>query len=217
MATIVVVRTHAQVEDDTEIETIDMDEVTDAEAEAEAAAAETRRLLKARRNPSDLFAGIRLESEDSVLLPMINVTSCTLRDGAQLLPLHQALADKRSEAVILRMVEVYPDSLKVKGPHGELPLHLALEFGASEAVIEQMIHLYREALTEEDDDGHLPLHTLFTSGAAGASTAVIARLIKEHPEALKGETKRGWTPDQLAEEAGQEAAVVQLRAAKEEL
>ena len=154
LAACVATLARAEAEEEEPLEVIDYDKVTPEEARAEAARAERSRTLKARRDnqTKNVLAAILFDADDSMLLTMTNATSCAMKDGADMLPLHHALAKRRSDAVILRMLEVYPDALRAKSVHGELPLHIAVEFGASEAVIEQMIRLYREALFEKDDD-----------------------------------------------------------------
>lgn len=131
---------------------------------------------------------------DQQILELINVASAkTKEEISGNLPLHYAVANQASEAVVKTLLEVHPDGAKVKGYNGCLPLHYAaaIRASSSEAVARSLLTAHPEGAKERDDDGCLPLHY---AAWKEASEAVVRALLEAHPDGAKEKDGGGWLP-----------------------
>eukprot|EP00443_Scrippsiella_acuminata_P061978 CAMPEP_0115517052 /NCGR_PEP_ID=MMETSP0271-20121206/77108_1 /TAXON_ID=71861 /ORGANISM="Scrippsiella trochoidea, Strain CCMP3099" /LENGTH=88 /DNA_ID=CAMNT_0002947793 /DNA_START=10 /DNA_END=277 /DNA_ORIENTATION=- len=53
------------------------------------------------------------------------------------------------EAVVVMLLQMYPEAASYHISDGNLPLHLALETGAPEAVVRMLLQAYQEAASVE--------------------------------------------------------------------
>ena len=129
-----------------------------------------------------LHKALKARKADEDLLQLINLEACQAKDPNGMTPLHIAAAWKASEDVIAKLIEVWPDALKVHDSVlGVLPLHLAARDSASDAAVLQMLKAYPAAASEQDADGNLPLHRALVQKA---SERTILRLLKANPAAV---------------------------------
>ena len=91
------------------------------------------------------------------------------------LPLHLAIANKGSDAVVLALLAPRTETAKTKGWRENLLLHYAAANQASEAVLKALLEAHRDGVKEKDEDGKLPLHL---ADQNQASEAVVLALLE---------------------------------------
>jgi ankyrin repeat protein len=112
------------------------------------------------------------------------------------LPVHMECFNEARPEVILRCMELYPESLEiVSEASGNLPLDLLLSADDSSAdAICQMIDLYPKSLEHRDNYGNLPIHI---ECGKGSRIQVIVKCIELYPEGIMAEESREFLPLEL--------------------
>jgi hypothetical protein len=72
------------------------------------------------------------------------------------LPIHAAISYAAPAVVIQKIVELYPDALKMRDLEGMLPVHLAFGFAAPDPVLSMLLKNYPESAQERGPGGRLP-------------------------------------------------------------
>lgn len=80
------------------------------------------------------------------------------------LPIHSAAARQPPEAIIVALIEAYPEGVKSCDDQGKYALHYAAGNQASSGVIRALLDAYPKAATISDPEGKLPLHWMAISG-----------------------------------------------------
>jgi len=112
-----------------------------------------------------------------------------VKDDAGRLPLHVAVDNKASDAVVKKLLEAYPQAAAITtGYDKKLPLHLAVRSQPSEVVVQLLLDAYPEGAQALDEYKMLPLHL---GVRYEASETVITMLLQAFPEG----SKAGWTGD----------------------
>ena len=117
-----------------------------------------------------------------VLLALLAAPALTLtlegakvKDGIGRLPLHDAAANKASDAVVQALLAAHPEGAKAKGDDGWLPLHFALQNTTSDAVVLALLAEYPLASLRKDGKALLPLDIALESGASREVLAALAQ------------------------------------------
>lgn len=71
-------------------------------------------------------------------------------------PLHLACITKRSETLIRRMIELFPEGLQAMNDESQYPLHLACEYKLSDSGLLLLLHGYPDAAHHKDSNGLIP-------------------------------------------------------------
>jgi ankyrin repeat protein len=95
------------------------------------------------------------ENEDNVDL-LKEAASYTDKENST--ALHYLLKVSPSSDVVVRLLQVAPDTISIPNDRGSFPLHVACNHNASPDVIEVLIEAYPEAATLQNYSGDLPLH-----------------------------------------------------------
>lgn len=72
--------------------------------------------------------------------------------------LHILVGAKAPLALVERIINLAPDSLKVQDEEGRLPLHYASKYGASPNVINLLVDSFPEGINIRDNAGNCPLN-----------------------------------------------------------
>jgi ankyrin repeat protein len=100
------------------------------------------------------------------------------------------------DKVILKMIDLYPDSLRRKDKDGNTPLHSFIEnpsqINNREKVIGVMVKEYEGALAEKDRDKNLPIHSALAQGKKISIEGIKALLVNQ--ETLLVKNARGNIP-----------------------
>jgi hypothetical protein len=91
--------------------------------------------------------------------------------------------------LIEKVLQMSPNSARVKNDWGSLPLHDVSK--ASPDVVQMLIEAYPEALQIKDDEGSLPLHTVCMGDA---STDVVKMIFEAYPKAIEIRDNYGDLP-----------------------
>ena len=169
------------------------------EVREEAAAKEARReaeLASAAREPltdvqrRDAWRcklGNALEEGDTVTvnrLLAVSASTAMVPDRAGRLPLHSALACKKPDVSIIRLLcKTYKDSVSKGDPTKDenLPLHTALDEGMDERIPLHLLKCYAAAAGEAAKDGRLPL---IIAIQRDATEGVVKKLLECFPMAI---------------------------------
>lgn len=73
------------------------------------------------------------------------------------LPIHEAARRQAPAWLLVKMLELYPESSCQKTQFGELPLHVAVETGSSPEVIHLLLVAYMGGVVVRDNSGRTPL------------------------------------------------------------
>jgi hypothetical protein len=73
------------------------------------------------------------------------------------LPIHEAARRQAPAWLLVRMLELHPESASLKTQFGELPLHVAVETGSTPEVIHLLLMAYMEGVVMRDNSGRTPL------------------------------------------------------------
>ena len=68
-------------------------------------------------------------------------------------PLHTAIGFQAPDALLRRLLDLYPDAARVHGTDDWLPLHIAAMWGSSADILERLILLYPQALDDTGEPG----------------------------------------------------------------
>ena len=110
---------------------------------------------------------LRTKAPAANILNIIEADPSTLTiTYGEYLPIHIAAHYAAPEEVLLKMIELYPDSLKRKDYYNRLPIHHAANNRASEAVLLKMMESYKDSLENKDNDNKLPIHHAANNGAS---------------------------------------------------
>lgn len=125
------------------------------------------------------------------------------------LPLHLAFLFNAETAVIMRILEVYPQAAGKRDESGWLPLHLSLRDKAWETISLRLLAIQPRGAAAQND-GVLPIHlaVLF-----GASPAVLSRLMEIYPQAAHTGLPSGQTAISIAARKGDKQILRLLLAA----
>ena len=93
------------------------------------------------------------------------------------LPLHKACVLSPPPAIIVSLIQAFPDSTNRCDQDGWLPLHCACFYNAPVASIEAILLADPKAAQKKDDDGRLPLHYACLKGAP---EQVVSQLLGVH-------------------------------------
>lgn len=106
------------------------------------------------------------------------------------LPLHLALENGASPAIIRRLIEGYPEAIVTRRGHGGvLPLHIAASCGTSLEVVNWLLEACPASIQSRSAEGELALHLAL---ANKAPPEVVTALREAHPESIRaheGNTK----------------------------
>lgn len=82
-------------------------------------------------------------------------------------PLHVAIASGAHERVLMRLIQIAPDSLEMADEQGMLPIHYLAAFGGTMpwTVAQEMICLFPDCLLYRTSSGDTPLHLLVQKAA----------------------------------------------------
>jgi hypothetical protein len=72
------------------------------------------------------------------------------------LPIHAAISYAAPAVVIQKMVDIYPDCLKLHDHEGMLPVHLAFGFALPDPVLSLLLKTYPQSAQERGPGGRLP-------------------------------------------------------------
>jgi len=112
-----------------------------------------------------------------------------VKDGGEMLPLHLAIQNRASEAVILELITAYPEATGVTEPQEfKLPLHFGCEMVASDTVISELLTVNFLASRESTKSGCLPMHF---AAEHDTSDFVMKGLLMANPESCKVKTSSG--------------------------
>eukprot|EP00526_Cylindrotheca_closterium_P011182 CAMPEP_0113625866 /NCGR_PEP_ID=MMETSP0017_2-20120614/13365_1 /TAXON_ID=2856 /ORGANISM="Cylindrotheca closterium" /LENGTH=383 /DNA_ID=CAMNT_0000536003 /DNA_START=60 /DNA_END=1211 /DNA_ORIENTATION=- /assembly_acc=CAM_ASM_000147 len=114
------------------------------------------------------------------------------------LPIHSACARQPPAAVILALINAYPDGVKCIDDQGMYPLHYACGNQASRDVIRQLLMTYPQAAKKRDPRGMLPIHYLTCWGPS--SISVVDMVLVANREVANAQDVDGNTPMDLAKE-----------------
>ena len=114
--------------------------------------------------------------------------SAGYRDNYRYTPLHYLVCAHPSLNLVEKLIQLAPETVKVKNISGCLPLHLCCGYGASTEVIKMILEAYPEAAQIQDNNGRLPLHI---SCKFDASSDVKKMLLKAYPTASEVQDKDG--------------------------
>ncbi|KAL3781493.1 hypothetical protein ACHAW5_003487 [Stephanodiscus triporus] len=84
------------------------------------------------------------------------ISECAELNGMTLL--HACVRYDPPVSVLLKMIELCPESLRRKDCIGRTPLHVAAGSGASLSVLKILTTMYPNACSIQDEDGRTPLH-----------------------------------------------------------
>ena len=115
------------------------------------------------------------------------------------LPIHSAAARQPPEAVMVALIEAYPEGAQCCDDQGKYALHYASGNQASAGVIHALVDAFPSAATTSDPEGKLPLHWMAISGPF--ETGVIEPLAKASKQLCGIVDDEGWTPLDYAREA----------------
>jgi hypothetical protein len=108
----------------------------------------------ADKDDSLLLKTIKLQHWDEAATTLAGVTTMAQKpDKYGNLPLHAAIGYKAPDALILAIIQAYPQATRVHGTDDWLPLHIAAMWGASPQVMETLIRQYPEALDDHGEEG----------------------------------------------------------------
>mmetsp|Transcript_12803 Transcript_12803/g.24026 ORF Transcript_12803/g.24026 Transcript_12803/m.24026 type:complete len:515 (+) Transcript_12803:166-1710(+) len=108
------------------------------------------------------------------------------------LPIHSAAARQPPEAIIVALIEAYPEGVESCDDQGKYALHYAAGNQASSGVIRALLDAYPKAATISDPEGKLPLHWMAISGPFEPS-AVEALVYATHRLSTIVDDE-GWSP-----------------------
>ncbi len=114
--------------------------------------------------------------------------SAGYRDNYRYTPLHYLVCAHPSLNLVEKLIQLAPETVKVKNISGCLPLHLCCGYGASTEVIKMILEAYPEAAQIQDNNGRLPLHI---ACKFDASSDVKKMLLKAYPTASEVQDKDG--------------------------
>lgn len=114
-------------------------------------------------------------------------------DGSTLL--HAALTNRAPEAVILKLINEWPDSVKVKNDHGIIPLHIALKNCASPNILSAITKVWEDSIKVKDSQSVTPLMIALENSVA--EKCVLA-YVKVWPGAVQEKNANGDTPLHVA-------------------
>jgi len=114
------------------------------------------------------------------------------------LPIHSACARQPPAAVILALINAYPDGVKCMDDQGMYPLHYACGNQASRDVVRQLLMTYPQAAKKRDPRGMLPIHYLTCWGPS--SISVVDMVLVANREVANAQDVDGNTPMDLAKE-----------------
>mmetsp|Transcript_7952 Transcript_7952/g.11696 ORF Transcript_7952/g.11696 Transcript_7952/m.11696 type:complete len:468 (-) Transcript_7952:34-1437(-) len=170
--------------------------------------------------------GIHVEGERTVCLPLYSAcchsptltsvhallvafppSALTIDSGRGRLPIHAALLNRASVAVVQYLVHTHPDCLRVQDNDGNLPLHIAALF-SNNTIIRILFCAYPEGCKVANIKGKLPLHILCARWTAMTdsqstpsnteslvpSTQIIEDIKQAFPQAIESIDHRGRLP-----------------------
>jgi hypothetical protein len=99
------------------------------------------------------------------------------------LPIHIECLYEARKSVIMRCIELYPESLEIANDLNSLPLSCLLNVSQFSAdIICQMIDRYPKSLEHRDNGGNLPIHI---ECSKGSQIQVISKCVEFYPEGLE--------------------------------
>lgn len=122
-------------------------------------------------------------------------------------PLHLACEFCRSEKIVLRLLNAFPQAATEKElVNGCYPLHLACEHGRSENIVFKLLLSFPQAIREKDIDLRYPLH----GACENRSERVVLRLLNSFPHAATEKDGFGKLPLHSACYMGLDNVVLRL-------
>lgn len=131
---------------------------------------------------------IRRWLDENEMNPDLLRKSAGYKDNYRYTPLHYLVCACPSSGLIGKLIQLAPESVKVKNISGCLPLHLCCGYGASTDVIKMILEAYPEAAQMQDNNGRLPLHIACKTEA---SLDVLRMLLEAYPKASEVQDKDG--------------------------
>lgn len=107
------------------------------------------------------------------------------------LPLHKACVLSPPPAIVMALIQAFPDSVNRSDQDGWLPLHCACFYNAPMASIDAIIQADPKAAQKKDDDGRLPLHYACLKGAP---EQVVGQLLGVHVKGALAKDNDGRMP-----------------------
>lgn len=149
-----------------------------------------------------LFAGGRILLHEMVCrkdsTEAVNTYLSIYRAGAMIadssgeLPLHWAAHSNFDIAIVKRLVEEYPDSVRLANQDGNLPLHIAIKSRNPETV-KYLLNLYPEACQVTDSLGWLPLHYA-VNGTPEPDREILELCLATFPNGCEHPNYQGFFP-----------------------
>jgi ankyrin repeat protein len=122
------------------------------------------------------------------------------KDACDMTPLHMLFCySSPPPKLVERLLQLAPDTVKVKGIWGKLPLHMACDYWRLSSdscdVISMLLQAYPEAARVQDEDGRLPLHCVCESASF---PELIKMLVEAYPGGPRVRNISGRSPLHLA-------------------
>lgn len=136
-----------------------------------------------------------------------NASKARVDNGENEFPLHMSLTYGQSEAVVLKLLQAFPQAAKHKDRCGRYPLHSVCRYHQFETVVQELIKIYPEATRLKQN--RYSLYPLHVACCNFQSETVVQQLIHEHPEAAKHKCDLGDYPLHIACTFGQSETVVE--------
>jgi len=111
--------------------------------------------------------------------------------GFRRVALHVAIRARASDAVILYLLDKYPEGASTQDVLGRVPLHYAISNHSTMTVINSLISTCPATARAADNLGWTPLHV---AANVARSAAMVETLVQCGSEAVVSATKKGNTP-----------------------
>lgn len=111
-------------------------------------------------------------------------------DGFCQLPIHAAVSLNAPFVVIQNLINVYPDSVRMRNSRGYLPLHIAYRLETPDTVISTLLEAWPDAALEKNQQGLTPHETARSTHRAKIISITMGELRKVN--AL--EKEKQWKP-----------------------